>query len=126
MWDWELNCCVWLERVLFKLAGSALDSALKLSLEKIYDYRLVPLQMQLPICVCFLLVSAFEFGYLDILLVLDTVDILMDIIEQLGEKLGRVVLVIPLEHDAVAAEDFLEGAWIDIPKGTRFVPHAVI
>ena len=82
--------------------------------------------MQLPICVGFLLVSAFEFGYLHILLLLDTVNILMDIIEQLGQKLGRVVLVIPLEHDAVTAEDFLEGAWIDITIGARFIPHAVI
>ena len=50
----------------------------------------------------------------------------MDIVEQLGEKLGRVVLIVPLEHDAVTAEDFLEGAWIDITIGARFVPHAVI
>ena len=81
MWDWELNCCVRLERVLFKLASGALNSALKLALEEVDDDRLIPLQMQLPICVCFLLVSAFEFGYLDILLVLDPVDILVDVIE---------------------------------------------
>ena len=50
----------------------------------------------------------------------------MQLVEQLGEKLGRIVLIVPHEHHVMLAEDFLESARIDPAIAARLVPHVVV
>ena len=82
--------------------------------------------MELPVRICLLFVGSFQVGHLHILLLLDSVDILVQLVKQLGEELGRIVLIVPHEHHVMLAEDFLESARIDPAIATRLVPHVVV
>ena len=82
--------------------------------------------MELPVRICLLLVGSFQVRHFHILLLFDSVDVFVQLVEQLGEKLGRIVLVVPHEHHVMLTEDFLEGARIDPAIAARLVPHVVV
>ena len=47
----------------------------------------------------------------------------MELVEKLSQELCRIVLLIPLEHDVVLTEDFLEGTWVHVAIALVLVPH---
>ena len=125
-WDRQLHCRERLKRALFVLADGALDGAFELALHQVDDDGLISLQVELPVGVSLLLVSAHQFWHFHILLLSHPVDILMELIEELGEEFGGIVLFVPHEHHVVLTEDFLEVARVHVAIAARFVPHVVI
>lgn len=47
----------------------------------------------------------------------------MEEVEELGQELLRVVLLVPLEHHAVTTEALFEIARVEVVEGLIFVPH---
>ena len=124
--DRQLHRGEGLKSALLILADGALDGAFVLALHEVDNDGLVSLQVQLPVRVRFLLVGALQLGHLDILLLPDAIHVLVQLIEQLGEKLGGVVLVVPHEHQVVLAEGLLEVARIHVAIAARLVPHLIV
>ena len=82
--------------------------------------------MELPVRICLLLVGSFQVRHFHILLLLDSVDVFVQLVEQLGEELGRIVLIVPHEHHVMLTEDLLKRARIYPAITARLVPHLVI
>ena len=124
--DGQLHRRESLESALLVLAHGALHGAFVLALHEVYDDGLVSSQVQLPVRVRFLLVGALQLWHLDVLLLPDAINVLVQLVEQLGEKLGGVVLVVPHEHQVVLAEGLLEVARIHVTIAARLVPHLIV
>lgn len=125
MRDGQLDCRKRVVGVLLVLALRALHRAFELALHQVDNYRLISLQVQLPERIRFLLVCAFQVGHLDVLLLLDSVHVFVQLVEQLGEELLRVMLIVAYEHLVVLREDFLELAGVHVPRMARLVPYLV-
>ena len=79
--------------------------------------------MQLPECVSLLLISALQVRHLDILLILHSVHIFVELVQKLSEELGTIMLVVPLKHYIMLAKSFLKLARIHVAIAARLVPH---